>query len=182
MLAKVFSGAVVGLEGELIEVEVDIASGLPKLLICRAAGQGGAGGAASGYAPLIRNSGCVYPMRRITVNLAPADVRKEGPSFDLPIAVGIVLAAEQVLADTSPSLFLGELSLDGRLRATHGILPMVTLARDRGLTDVYVPAARRARGGARRRRATSSRSRPSRRWWRTCAATSSIEPFVRSEA
>ncbi len=139
MLAKVFSGAVVGLEGELIEVEVDIASGLPKLLIVglpdKAVQEAG-----ERVRSAIRNSGCVYPMRRITVNLAPADVRKEGPSFDLPIAIGIVLAAEEVLADTSHSLFLGELSLDGRLRATHGILPMVTLARDRGLTDVYVPA------------------------------------------
>jgi len=139
MLAKVYSGAVVGLEGELVEVEVDIGPGLPAFHIVglpdtmvteskervRAA---------------VRNSGCEFPMRRIACNLAPADVPKAGPSFDLPIALGVVMAADQVLVDTSRSLFLGELSMDGRLRPTHGILPMVTLARDRGLTDVYVPA------------------------------------------
>jgi magnesium chelatase family protein len=88
----------------------------------------------------VRNSGCVFPNRRITVSLAPADIRKEGPSFDLPIAVGVVIASEQVLADTSRCLFLGELSLDGRLRPTHGVLPMVSLARERGMTQVFVPA------------------------------------------
>ncbi len=138
MLAKVYSGAVVGLEGELVEVEVDIGPGLPAFHIVglpdtmvteskervRAA---------------VRNSGCEFPMRRIACNLAPADVPKAGPSFDLPIALGVVMAADQVLVDTSKSLFLGELSMDGRLRSTHGILPMVSLARDKGLTDVYVP-------------------------------------------
>jgi magnesium chelatase family protein len=88
----------------------------------------------------VRNSGCIFPSKRITISLAPADIRKEGPSFDLPIAVGVVIASEQVLADVSQSLFLGELSLDGRLRSTHGILPMVSLARERGMRDVFVPA------------------------------------------
>jgi magnesium chelatase family protein len=86
------------------------------------------------------NSGFNFPIRRIACNLAPADVKKEGPSFDLPIALGVVIAADQLLADTSKSLFLGELSMDGRLRPTHGILPLVSIARERGLTDVYVPA------------------------------------------
>src|SRR5439155_4625995 len=88
----------------------------------------------------VRNSGCLFPQRRITVNLAPADIRKEGVSFDVPIAVGVVIASEQVVADTSQALFLGELSLDGRLRTTHGILPMVSLAREHGLREVFVPA------------------------------------------
>ncbi len=139
MLAKVYSGAVVGLDGELIEVEVDIASGLPAFTVVGlpdAAVQE----ARERVRAAVRNSGCQFPMRRITVNLAPADIRKEGPSFDLPMAVGLVLASEQVVADTSKALFLGELSLDGRLRATHGVLSMVTLARDRELSEVYVPA------------------------------------------
>ena len=139
MLAKVYSGAVVGLEGELIEVEVDIASGLPAFTVVGlpdAAVQE----ARERVRAAVRNSGCQFPMRRITVNLAPADIRKEGPSFDLPMAVGLVLASEQVEADTSKALFLGELSLDGRLRPTHGVLSMVSLARDRELTEVYVPA------------------------------------------
>src|SRR5262245_49262234 len=138
-LAKVLSGALIGLEGELIEVEVDIASGLPAFNIVGlpdAAVQE----ARERVRSAVRNSGCQFPQRRITVNLAPADIRKEGPSFDLPIAVGVVIASEQVVADTTGALFLGELSLDGRLRSTHGILPMVSLARDRGLREVYLPA------------------------------------------
>ncbi len=140
MLAKVLSGAVVGLEGELIEVEVDIASGLPAFNIVGlpdAAVQE----ARERVRAAVRNSGCPFPARRITVNLAPADIRKEGPSYDLPMAVGITLASEQAVADVSQALFLGELSLDGRLRSTHGVLPMVSLARQRGLRQVYVPAA-----------------------------------------
>jgi len=133
------SGAVVGLDGELVEVEVDIASGLPAFTIVGlpdAAVQE----ARERVRAAIRNSGCQFPQRRITVNLAPADLRKEGPAYDLPIAMGIALASEQVRADASRALFLGELSLDGQLRPTHGILPMVSLARERGFTDVYVPA------------------------------------------
>ena len=140
MLAKVLSGAVVGLDGVLIEVEVDIASGLPAFHIVGlpdAAVQE----ARERVRAAVRNSGCQFPTRRITVNLAPADIRKEGPSYDLPIAVGIAIASEQAAADVSQALFLGELSLDGRLRSTHGILPMVSLARERGLRQVFVPAS-----------------------------------------
>ncbi len=79
-------------------------------------------------------------MKRITVNLAPADLRKEGPSYDLPMAVALLLASEQVPAEAARTLFLGELGLDGTLRHTTGILPMVSLARDRHISTVYVPA------------------------------------------
>ncbi len=139
MLAKVFSGAIVGLEGQLVEVEVDIASGLPAFTVVGLPDTA-VQEARERVRAAIRNSGCQFPVRRITVNLAPADLRKEGPAYDLPIAVGIALASEQVLADLSSSLFLGELSLDGKLRETHGILPMVSLAREHGLREVYVPA------------------------------------------
>jgi magnesium chelatase family protein len=87
----------------------------------------------------IRNSGYKFPTRRITVNLAPADLRKEGPAYDLPIAIGILASSGQLYADLSESVFLGELSLDGKLRHTHGILPMVALASDKGLPTVFVP-------------------------------------------
>jgi magnesium chelatase family protein len=140
MLAKVYSGAIVGLEGELIEVEVDLLPGLPAVNVVGLPDTA-VTEARERVRSAVRNSGCVFPHKRITVSLAPADIRKEGPSFDLPIAVGVVLASEQVLADVSGALFLGELSLDGRLRSTHGILPMVSLARERGLAEVYVPAA-----------------------------------------
>jgi magnesium chelatase family protein len=80
-------------------------------------------------------------MRRITANLAPADVKKEGPAYDLPIAVGILIATEQISADISRTVFLGELSLDGALRHTSGVLPMVGLAHQQGYTDIVVPSA-----------------------------------------
>jgi magnesium chelatase family protein len=80
-------------------------------------------------------------MRRITVNLAPADLKKAGPAYDLPIAVGVLLSSEQVSVDASQMLFLGELSLDGSLRHTHGIISMVGLAKDKNISTVFVPAA-----------------------------------------
>jgi magnesium chelatase family protein len=140
MLAKALSCAVVGLDGGLVEVEVDIASGLPAFAIV------GLPDAACQEAKervrsAVRNSGFQFPQKRITVNLAPADIRKEGPAYDLPIAVGILLASEQLAADVSDALFLGELSLDGQVRHAHGILPMVALAREKGLDVVYVPEA-----------------------------------------
>ncbi len=88
----------------------------------------------------IKNSGCVFPMRRVTVSLAPADLKKEGPAYDLPIALAVVLASQQVPAADGRALFLGELSLDGEVRHTDGILPMVSVARDKGIATAFVPA------------------------------------------
>ncbi len=139
MLAKVRTAAVVGLDARDVEVEVDISSGLPALNIVGlpdAAVQE----ARERVRAAIRNSGCDFPAKRITVNLAPADLRKEGPAYDLPIAVGILLSSEQLSSDVSQTLFLGELSLDGTLRHTHGILSMVSFAREMGLSSVFVPA------------------------------------------
>lgn len=140
MLAKVLSCAVVGLDGAIVEVEVDIASGLPAFYIVGlpdAAVQE----AKERVRSAIRNSGLQFPQKRITVNLAPADLRKEGPAYDLPIAVGILVASGQVVADLSDCLLLGELSLDGQVRHAHGILSMVALAKEQGIGTVYVPAA-----------------------------------------
>jgi len=140
MLAKVMSCAVVGLDGAIVEVEVDISSGLPAFTIVGlpdAAVQE----ARERVRAAIRNSGCNFPMKRITVNLAPADLKKEGPAYDLPIAIGILFSSEQLSADVSQMLFLGELSLDGSVRHTHGILPMVALAKEKGLSTVFIPAA-----------------------------------------
>jgi magnesium chelatase family protein len=140
MLAKTRSCAVVGLEGSVVEVEVDISPGLPAFTVVGLPDKA-VQEARERVRAAIRNSGCEFPMRRITVNLAPADLPKEGPSYDLPIAVGILLATEQVSADVSQTVFLGELSLDGEVRHTTGILPMVALARDQGFLTVIVPAA-----------------------------------------
>jgi len=140
VLAKVNSCAIVGLEGAKIEVEVDIAPGLPSFTIVGLPDTA-VQEARERVRAAIRNSGCLFPNKRITVNLAPADLKKEGPAYDLPIAVGILLSSEQLAADVSQTLFLGELSLDGSLRHTHGILPMVALAREIGLSYVLVPAS-----------------------------------------
>ncbi|HLF79765.1 MAG TPA: YifB family Mg chelatase-like AAA ATPase [Dehalococcoidia bacterium] len=139
MHAKVYSGALSGLEGQLVEVEVDIAGGLPAFHVV-GLGDTMVQEARERVRFAVRNSGCFFPMKRVAANLAPADVKKEGVVFDLPIALGVVLATEQLFADVSTSMFLGELSLDGRLRSTHGLLPMVGLAREHGLHNVYVPA------------------------------------------
>jgi len=139
MLAKVMSCAVVGLEGAIVEVEADISPGLPSFTIVGLPDTA-VQEARERVRAAIRNSGCIFPTRRITVNLAPADLKKAGPAYDLPIAIGILISSEQVYADVSNTLFLGELSLDGSLRHTHGILPMIALAREKGLSDVFVPA------------------------------------------
>ncbi|HEU4759747.1 MAG TPA: YifB family Mg chelatase-like AAA ATPase [Dehalococcoidia bacterium] len=140
MLAKVNTCAIVGLDGEIVEVEVDISQGLPAFAIVGLPDTA-VQEAKERVRSAIRNSGHTFPGQRITVNLAPADLRKEGPAYDLPIAVGILIASRQVPPCEDRVLFLGELSLDGQLRHTHGILAMVGLARERGMHSVYVPEA-----------------------------------------
>lgn len=139
MMAKVYSAATVGLDGQLVEVEVDISGGLPSMTIVGLPDVA-VQEARERVRAAVRNSGFVFPSKRITVNLAPADLKKAGPVYDLPIAVGLLLSSEQVAADVSHILFLGELSLDGSLRHTQGILPMVALAGEKGLSSVLVPA------------------------------------------
>jgi magnesium chelatase family protein len=139
MLAKVITCAVVGLEGATVEVEVDISGGLPSMTIVGLADTA-VQEARERVRAAIKNSGYIFPTKRITVNLAPADLRKEGPAYDLPMAIGILLSSEQLNADVSHTLFLGELSLDGSLRHTHGILPMVAFAQEKGFSRVHVPA------------------------------------------
>jgi magnesium chelatase family protein len=138
MLAKVITCAVVGLEGALVEVEVDIAPGLPSFTIVGLPDTA-VQEAKERVRAAIRNSGCSFPMRRIVVNLAPAYLKKAGPAYDLPIAVGILLSSEQISADVSQTVILGELSLDGSLRHTNGILPMVALAHQEKIARVIVP-------------------------------------------
>jgi magnesium chelatase family protein len=140
MLACITTAAVVGLDGQLVEVQVDIAhQGLPNFFlvglpthVVREARER--------VRTAIKNSDLVFPLRRITVNLAPAELPKQGPSYDLPLALAILVASGQVEQPPSNAMFLGELSLDGQLRHTQGILPMVATARSAGLKQVYVPA------------------------------------------
>jgi len=140
MLSKVFSAAVVGLDAIPVEVEVDIASqGLPSFTIVGLPDKA-VEEAKERVRSAIRNSGADFPARRITVNLAPADLPKEGPSYDLPIALGILLASGQLQTDLATSLISGELSLDGRVRAINGALIQALMARDKKLNNVFIPA------------------------------------------
>jgi|FaiFalDrversion3_1042247.scaffolds.fasta_scaffold00027_2 magnesium chelatase family protein len=140
MLAKVNTCAVVGLDGAIVEVEVDISQGIPSFTIVGLPDTA-VQEARERVRSAIRNSGLQFPQRRITVNLAPADLRKEGPAYDLPIAVGLLLASGQALADLSDAVLLGELALDGQVRHTDGVLAMAAIARQQGFRQVYVPEA-----------------------------------------
>ena len=137
-LAKVLSCAVVGLDGELVEVEVDVASGNVTFQVV-GLGDTAVQEARERVRSAIKNSGFSFPLRRLIVSLAPADLRKEGPSYDLPIAVGVILASQQAVADVERAVFLGELALDGAVRHAQGVLPMVALAKEHGIETAYVP-------------------------------------------
>ncbi|MCI0437745.1 MAG: YifB family Mg chelatase-like AAA ATPase [Chloroflexi bacterium] len=139
MLAKSRTCAVVGLDGYIVEVEVDISPGLPAFNIVGLPDTA-VQEARERVRPAIRNSGFEFPYRRITVNLAPADLRKAGPAYDLPIAISVLRSSGQIAAIPDDALFLGELSLDGSLRHTTGILPMVAVGKDEGFRKVFVPS------------------------------------------
>jgi magnesium chelatase family protein len=141
MLAKVLSCAIVGLEAEVVDVEVDIIQGYPNFVLVGLPDAAVRESRDRVHAA-IKNSGLTFPgNRRITVNLAPADLRKEGPAYDLPIAVGVLAASQQVWPDKlQDAFFVGELSLDGTTRHTKGILPLAALARAQGVARVFVPA------------------------------------------
>jgi len=140
MLARVFSCAVIGLEGVVVEVEVDTSDGLPAIVIVGlpdAAVQESRERVQSA----IKNAGLYFPRKRLTVNLAPAAVRKEGPAYDLPIALGALIASEQLPPECiEDALVIGELSLDGSVRHVRGVLPMAALARQQGFKRIYTPA------------------------------------------
>lgn len=141
MSFKVLSAATLGLQSEVVEVEVDILAaglhqfnivGLPDLAVKESRDRVGSA---------IKNSLFKPPHQcgRVTVNLAPADLKKEGPVYDLPIALGFLLATKQIDFDFTNKLFLGELSLDGKIRPVKGVLPMALMAREKGIRDIFVP-------------------------------------------
>ena len=139
MLSRVFSCAVIGLEGVIVEVEVDFGSGLPGITIV------GLPDAAvqesrERVQAAIKNAGLFFPRKRLIVNLAPASVRKEGPAYDLPIAIGMLITTGQLNpVNVTGALFIGELSLDGSVRHVRGVLPMAALAREQGFDRIFVP-------------------------------------------
>jgi len=141
MLAKIISGAVVGVEGLPVTVEVDIALGLPTFATVGLP-EGAVRESKDRVKAAIKNSGYEFPNRRITVNLAPADIKKAGSGYDLPIALGILLAAGAYASETAPRyMAVGELSLDGGLRPTPGVLPMALTARQQAYDGIIVPTA-----------------------------------------
>ena len=164
MLSTVLSGAVLGIDAYLVNVETDVASGLPSFAVVGLP-QGAVKEGKERVVAALQNSGFQVPPKRITVNLAPADVRKEGSAFDLPVAVGILAGTSQMDGAERLRCFalVGELGLDGGLRPIRGMLPIALAARALGLTGIVVPdenvaeaavveGLRGARRGASRRR------------------------------
>jgi len=144
MSARVLSGAVVGVHAVLVEVETDAKNGLPRMDTVGLA-EGAVRESKVRVETALRNCGFFMPSKRVTFNLAPADLRKEGTAFDLPMAVGLLLALGVCEADrTQGWMFAGELSLEGSLRPVRGVLPLAVAARDHGLKGLIVP-----RGNAR---------------------------------
>ena len=139
MLARVRSAAVLGIDAYLVEVETDIASGLPTFVTVGLP-QGAVKEGRDRVSAALANTGYTFPLRRITVNLAPADIRKEGSAFDLPIALGILAATEQVKGERLGKIaVLGELGLEGAIRPVRGALPVALAARAAGVDALILP-------------------------------------------
>jgi magnesium chelatase family protein len=138
MLSKITSFALCGLEGVPVEVETDINKGvvaydlvgLPDTAVKESKER---------VRAAIKNSALYFPINKITINLAPADLKKEGSHYDLPLAVSILIAGDQLVANTDGIVFLGELALDGELRPVTGILPIMISAKAKGYTKFIVP-------------------------------------------
>ncbi len=141
MLASVHSGTIHGVEGLPVDVEVDIAGGLPGFDIVGLP-EGAVKEGTHRVRAALRNSGYAFPARKVVINLAPADLRKEGSAFDLPIAIGILAASGQLPRDALRGwVMLGELSLDGRVKSVRGALPIAAGGRARGMRGLLLPDA-----------------------------------------
>ncbi len=140
MISNVYTGATAGIEGYKITVEADISSGLPAFTIVGLP-DAAVSEAKERIRSAVKNSGYMLPSKKIVVNLAPADVKKEGTGFDLPMAVGVLLASGDIVTENiKDTAFLGELALDGKLRPINGILPAVLSLKNGGIKKVVVPA------------------------------------------
>ena len=140
-VSKVISTSNVGLDSYPVEIEADIGAGLPSFTIVGLPDKA-IDESKERIRSAIKNCGLNFPPHRLTINLAPADTKKEGPSFDLPMAVGILLADSQIefVPEYNQALFLGELSLDGRLRHVNGVLPSAIFAKQNGFKRIYLPS------------------------------------------
>jgi len=140
MASKVYSASTYGMEGRIIEIEVDMSPGQPQFNIVGLP-DAAVKEAKDRVSSAIKNSGFRPPhfFGKVTVNLAPADLKKEGPSFDLPIALGVLVASHQIKPLPADAIFLGECALDGRLRAIKGCLPIGLTIKERAFKQFYVP-------------------------------------------
>lgn len=138
MFSKVSSLGIQGIDGFNVSVEVDISNGLPKFDIVGLPDTA-VKESKERVRSAIKNSGFEYPISRITVNLAPADIKKEGALYDLPILVGILLASKQIIRIPDKSVFIGALSLNGEVSSINGVLPMAIKAREEGFENIFVP-------------------------------------------
>jgi len=150
LYSKVISSTILGIDGFLVDLEVDIANGLPQFQIVGLP-DSSIREAKDRARAAIKNSGFEFPMKRITVNLAPADIKKEGSAFDLPIAIGILLASEQIVIDhpnidAKRIVFVGELSLDGSIQPVNGILSMAISAKEQNIDTFIIPKANLSEG------------------------------------
>ena len=137
--ARIHSTALVGFDGQLIDIECDLSNGLPTITIV-GLGTKAVEEAKDRVRSAMTNSGLTVPRQRITVNLAPADIKKEGSSYDLPIAIAIMLASKQITQQsTSGSGFVGELGLDGQIRPVFGIISHLLAAKKQSLKRVFIP-------------------------------------------
>ena len=140
MASKIHSAALVGIESELVEVESDVSNGLPGFALVGLPDTA-VREAKERVRAALKNCGFAFPKTRLTINLAPADLRKEGPSFDLPIAVTVMATLGDVRYETvRDGVFIGELALDGSLRPVAGTLSAALMARARGFSSLYVPS------------------------------------------
>jgi magnesium chelatase family protein len=141
MFAKIYCGVIHGVEAYTVEIEVDVAGGLPAVITVGLPDTA-VKESRDRVKAAIQNSGFRYPDGRLTINLAPADIKKEGPLFDLPIAVGIIAASGQVDQERAKRFFMiGELALDGSVRPVKGVLPIALAARREGYEGIVVPEA-----------------------------------------
>src|SRR3954465_983773 len=139
MLARVRSAAVFGIDAAPVSIEVDVSNGLPCFTVVGLP-DASVRESRDRIRSAIRNSGYEFPVRKITVNLAPADVRKAGASFDLPIALGVLAACGVIdRRDVKDVLILGELSLDGGIQSARGVLPIAVAARRRHFRGLLLP-------------------------------------------
>jgi len=139
---RVFSAQATGLRGDIVEVEVDISNGLHSFSIVGLPDKA-VEESKDRVCAAIKNSGCNSPKsenQKVVVSLAPAELKKEGPVFDLPIALAYLLVSKQVYFEPEGRMFLGELALDGRIRPVRGVLSLVKFAKEEGYGEVYVPA------------------------------------------